>query len=86
MMKKFKWSYLYLFIVFLLLYLPIFYLIFYSFNDGGTMNNFTGFTWDHYQAVFEDTRLIIIVLNTFMLAFLSALIATIIGTFGAMGI
>lgn len=85
-MKKFKWSYLYLFIVFLLLYLPIFYLIFYSFNDGGTMNNFTGFTWEHYQAVFEDTRLIIIVLNTFMLAFLSALIATIIGTFGAMGI
>ena len=86
MMKKFKWSYLYLFIVFLLLYLPIFYLIFYSFNDGGTMDNFTGFTWDHYQAVFEDTRLIIIVFNTFMLAFLSALIATIIGTFGAMAI
>jgi len=50
------------------------------------MNSFTGFTWENYQAVFEDTRLIIIVLNTFMLAFLSALIATIIGTFGAMGI
>ncbi len=38
-MKKIKWSYLYLAIVFLLLYLPIFYLIFYSFNDGGTMNS-----------------------------------------------
>ena len=50
------------------------------------MNSFTGFTWENYEAVFEDTRLIIIVLNTFMLAFLSALIATIIGTFGAMGI
>ena len=36
--------------------------------------------------MFEDTRLLIIVLETFMLAFLSALIATIIGTFGAMGI
>lgn len=59
---------------------------FYSFNEGGTMNSFTGFTWENYEAVFEDTRLIIIVLNTFMLAFLSALIATIIGTFGAMGI
>ena len=85
-MKKFKWSYLYLGIVFLFLYAPIFYLIFYSFNEGGTMNSFTGFTWENYEAVFEDTRLIIIVLNTFMLAFLSALIATIIGTFGAMGI
>ena len=85
-MKKFKWSHLYLAIVFLLLYTPIFYLIFYSFNSGGTMNEFTGFTWANYQAVFEDTRLIIIVLNTFFLAFLSALLATMIGTFGAMGI
>lgn len=50
------------------------------------MNEFTGFTWDNYRSVFEDTRLIIIVLNTFMLAFLSAFIATLIGTFGAMGI
>ncbi|OJG90059.1 spermidine/putrescine ABC transporter permease PotC [Enterococcus saccharolyticus] len=69
-----------------MLYTPIFYLIFYSFNDGGTMNRFTGFTWDNYTAVFEDSRLLIIVLNTFMLAFLSALIATAIGTFGAMAI
>ncbi|EOT29972.1 ABC transporter permease [Enterococcus saccharolyticus] len=85
-MKKFPWSRLYLAVVFVMLYTPIFYLIFYSFNDGGTMNRFTGFTWDNYTAVFEDSRLLIIVLNTFMLAFLSALIATAIGTFGAMAI
>lgn len=47
------------------------------------MNEFTGFTWEHYQTVFEDTRLIAIVLNTFLVALLSALCATIIGTFGA---
>ena len=75
-----------MFIVFALLYAPIFYLIFYSFNDTQTMNQFTGFTLDNYRNVFEDTRLLTIVLNTFLLAFLSALIATIIGTFGAMGI
>ncbi|MBL1230022.1 ABC transporter permease [Enterococcus sp. BWB1-3] len=84
--KRFKWSNIYLVLVFLLLYAPIFYLILYSFNDGDTMNNFTGFTFDNYRAVFEDTRLLIIVLNTFLLAFLSALIATVIGTFGAMAI
>ncbi len=77
-MRKFRWSNLYLILVFILLYVPIFYLIFYSFNDGGTMNEFTGFTFEHYQAVFQDTRLMIIVLNT--------LLATAIGTFGAMGI
>ena len=85
-MKKIPWSRLYLAIVFILLYAPIFYLIFYSFNDSGTMNQFTGFTWDNYSAVFQDSRLLIIVLNTFMLAFLSGLLATVIGTFGAMAI
>lgn len=84
--KRFKWSRLYLLFVFALLYAPIFYLIFYSFNAGGTMTEFTGFTFDNYRSVFEDTRLLIILLDTFLLAFLSALIATMIGTFGAMGI
>lgn len=84
MKKKLVWSRLYLVFVFVLLYVPIFYLIFYSFNAGGSMTSFTGFTLEHYVAVFEDKRLIGIVLNTFMLAFLSALIATTIGTFGAM--
>lgn len=84
--KRFNWSHLYLIFVFIILYAPIFYLIYYSFNAGGSMTSFTGFTLEHYQAVFEDTRLIGIVVDTFLLAFLSALIATIIGTFGAMGI
>ena len=78
-----KWNNAFLVLVFAILYLPIFYLIFYSFNAGGTMNAFTGFTWEHYQTVFEDTRLIGIVLNTFLVALLSALIATAIGTMGA---
>ena len=78
-----KWNNAFLALVFALLYLPIFYLIFYSLNAGGTMNSFTGFTWEHYQAVFEDTRLIGIVLNTFLVALLSALSATAIGTMGA---
>ena len=47
------------------------------------MNGFTGFTLEHFQTLFEDTRLITIFLHTFVLAFSSALIATIIGTFGA---
>ena len=85
-MKKNLFSKIYLTLVFIILYAPIFYLIFYSFNKGGTMNKFTGFTWEHYQTLWSDTRLIIIVLNTFLLAFLSAFIATMIGTFGAMAI
>ncbi|MGX7199600.1 ABC transporter permease [Enterococcus nangangensis] len=84
--KKFSFTQLYLIIIFVLLYLPIFYLIFYAFNAGGSMKEFTGFTWDNFAAVFEDSRLLVILLDTFKLAFLSALIATLVGTFGAMGI
>ena len=85
-MKQLKWSNLYLTLVFIFLYLPIAYLIFYSFNAGDSMSSFKGFSLVHFQELFGDTRLIIILLNTFMLAFLSALIATVIGIFGAMSI
>lgn len=85
-MRKFRWSYVYLTAVFVILYLPIFYLIFYSFNAGETMNQFSGFSLVHFRALFSDSRLLVIVLNTFLLAFLSALIATIIGVLGAIGI
>lgn len=77
---------IYLAIVFVILYAPILYLIFYSFNSGGTMSTFESFTMEHYAAIFEDTRLIVILLNTILIALLSGLIATIIGTIGAIGI
>jgi spermidine/putrescine transport system permease protein len=77
-----KLANLYLLFVFVVLYVPIAYLIFFSFNAGGDMNGFTGFTFEHYQEMFEDSRLMLILLQTFFLAFLSALLATAIGTFG----
>ncbi len=47
------------------------------------MNKFTGFSLAHFQNMFSDTRLMLILAQTFFLAFLSSLIATAIGTFGA---
>ena len=84
MTKNRDWSKVYLFFVFVLLYLPIFYLIYYSFNAGGTMNNYTGFTLDHYRAVLQDQRLFQIVVQTLLVALISSLLATVIGTFGAL--
>ena len=83
-LEKNHWlSNAYLVFVFAVLYAPIFYLIYYSFNSGGGMNDFQSFTLEHYQAVLGDTRLIGIVIDTLVLALLSALCATIIGTLGA---
>ena len=84
--KSSKFSNLFLIIVFIIMYLPLGYLIFYSFNSGGNMNTFESFTFDHYLAVFSDKRLINIVLNTIILALLSSLIASMIGTLGAISI
>ncbi|ANK59942.1 MULTISPECIES: ABC transporter permease [Loigolactobacillus] len=86
MKKRFSWQNLYLIFVFALLYVPIFYLIFYSFNRGGTMTHFTGFTWQHYTELFSDSRMIEIVVDTLLIALLSSLLATIIGTLGALQI
>ena len=67
-----KIGHLYLTLVFLILYIPIFYLIFYSFNQAGDMNRFTGLTLEHYTTMFNDQRLMLILVETFLLAFLSS--------------
>ncbi|BAM48456.1 ABC transporter permease [Amphibacillus xylanus] len=77
---------IFLTIVIFVLYAPIIYLVIYSFNSGGSMSSFEGFTLDWYKELLGDTRLLIIVLNTLVIALLSALFATIIGTFGAIWI
>ena len=86
-MKKLgKISTIYLVVVFIILYAPILYLMYYSFNSGGSMHNFEGFTFEWYEEVFHDTRLFIILLNTLVIALLSSAISTIIGVAGALAI
>lgn len=86
MKKLSKLSTVYLIIMFFILYAPILYLMFYSFNSGGTMYHFEGFTLDWYKELFGDSRLLIIVLNTAIIALLSAAISTILGVAGALAI
>ena len=50
------------------------------------MSGFESFTLEHYAAVFEDTRLIVILINTIVIALLSALVSTTIGVLGALAI
>ena len=79
-------SKIYLVVIFFILYAPIFYLIYYSFNSGGGMSGFESFTFDYYRDLAENTRLIIIVINTLIIALLSAVISTVLGVFGALAI
>ncbi|KRN03379.1 spermidine putrescine ABC transporter permease [Levilactobacillus senmaizukei DSM 21775 = NBRC 103853] len=76
----------FLILVFIILYAPIVFLIVYSFSAGDTMTAFHGFTWQHYRDLFNDSRMLAIVANTLLVALLSALIATLVGTLGSLGI
>lgn len=86
MRKNGKPAQAYLFLVFVILYAPIIYLVVYSFNSGGTMHGYEGFTLEWYQEVFQDTRLLVIVLNTLIIALLSSVISTVLGVIGALAI
>ncbi|WP_439425871.1 ABC transporter permease [Oenococcus alcoholitolerans] len=85
-MKKIKFSNVYLWLVFIILYAPIIYLITYSFNSGSYMTGWSGFSLKHYSELWQDNRMLEIVINTIIIALLSSIFSTIIGTFGALWI
>ncbi|MBR2943580.1 MAG: ABC transporter permease subunit [Clostridia bacterium] len=73
-------------LVFLFLYMPIGVLILYSFNSGDSTAVFKGFSFRWYKELFTDTATLNALKNTLILAILSSLISTIIGTAAAYGI
>lgn len=85
MVKKiFAYSYIYL--IMLLLYAPIFVLIVFSFTAGTNLGDFSqGFSFDLYAELFNDPEIMAALGNTIILAVLSAIISTVLGTCGAIG-
>ena len=76
----------YIAFIFFLLYLPIVVLILFSFNESGSLAEFSGFTFDWYSELFADEEALSSLRNSLVLAVSSSVIATIIATFGALGI
>ena len=83
--KKFRLSHLYLALVLLITYLPIFVVAVFSFNDSRLPVAWKGFTWKWYEALFKDAALMEALGNSIFLGFLSCLFAAVIGTLGAIG-
>ena len=84
-MKK-AFSKIYLGIIYLFLYAPIFVLIVFSFNESKSKSNFTGFSFRWYEELFENELIMTSLVNTLVLALVSSIIATVIGTMAAIGI
>lgn len=84
-MSKFS-KRLYMMLVFAFLYAPIIVLIVFSFNEGKTRGSWDGFSLTWYYQLLQDTEILAAVRNTFLIAIITTLVATTIGTLGALGI
>lgn len=77
---------IYLAIVLLFLYVPIFVLIVFSFNESKSSSVFSGFTLDWYKRLFNNRIIISSLVNTIIIAVAASIISTILGTLAAIGI
>ena len=71
--------------VLLFLYIPILMLAFYSLTDATQIGSFRNFTLKNYETLLNTEELRNMIAGTVILALGSALIATILGTLGAVG-
>lgn len=70
--------------IYLLLYFPIAVLIVYSFNSSKYSVQFKSFTFEWYEKLFDNSTLLEAAIHSINVAFVSAIIATILGTLGAL--
>lgn len=77
---------LYLVLIFAFLYAPIIVLIVFSFNEGKTRGNWEGFSLAWYKLLMQDQEVLSAVKNTFLVATVTTIVSTFIGTLGAIGI
>lgn len=72
-------------LIFFFLYAPIFVLIVFSFNDSKSRSVWAGFTLDWYDKLFHDQMILDALYTTLAVSVLASVIATIAGTFAAIG-
>lgn len=76
----------YLGIILLFIYLPIFVMMVLSFNSSKSRVHFQNFTFDWYLKIFDDRYIVAALQNTLLIAFISSIVAVLIGTMAAIAI
>ena len=66
-------------------YLPILYIIVFSFNDSRSLTHFGGFSLRWYEKMFSDSTMMEAVIYTVIIALLATVISTVAGTLAAIG-
>lgn len=70
----------------LFFYLPILYIIVFSFNDSRSLTKFSGFSLRWYEKMFADSTMMEAVLYTVIIAVIATVVATVVGTITAIGL
>ncbi|MBE6857091.1 MAG: ABC transporter permease [Ruminococcus sp.] len=77
---------IYMALVLMFLYVPIFVLIVFSFNETKSRSVFSGFTLEWYERLFRNDIIISSLINTIIIAVIASIVSTILGTLAAIGI
>lgn len=80
------WLRLVAFLTYAYIYLPILILIIFSFNSQKINVRWEGFTLHWYGVLFQDSDVLLALRNTLIIAFVSTIISTIIGTMAALAL
>lgn len=67
-------------------YLPILYMIIFSFNEGKSLTTFTGFSLRWYQHMLESRDMMEALYTTFGVALIATFVSTVVGTIAAIGL
>jgi len=86
MRKSSRFGKTYIGLVMAFLYAPVFVMMIFSFNSSKSRSLWTGFTLEWYQKLFTNEKILASLANTLVIAMISAVIATVIGTLAAVGI
>lgn len=78
-------AYSYVYLILLLMYVPILVLIVFSFTNATYIGTWNGFSFDLYAALFESEEIMVAIGNTVIIAVISGVCSTILGTLGAVG-
>ena len=67
-------------------YLPIVYMIIFSFNEGKSLTSFTGFSLRWYKHMLESRDMMEALYTTFGVALIATAVSTVVGTIAAIGL
>lgn len=85
-MKNLKFKNIYITIILIIIYIPILFVILYSFNASKSNSIWAGFTLKWYLEMLKDRNLADSLKTSLIVAFSSAFIAAVIGTLGAVSV